>query len=172
MIGLKLLDPSCWTAAGSKMIFDPSSWPGMFFLQVVAVVIGGLLLLLVVKVLRFAWTPLKWWRRNRALRELIRRRKEFLLVYQPQSGASKTIILLDGGQIADGRNNNEHTWRVKRGCLEFLADDRKVFSRFKLDQARGRLGSTADPDVRSLFGQYLLPQYQERAAQSDSSGCA
>ncbi len=147
MIGLKLL------------AFDPNSWSGRFFLQVIAVVVGGVLLLAVGSVLRFIGTPLQWWRTNKALRELIRSRVEFILVYQPQTSARKTIVFLDNGQIGAGKNDNEHTWRVRRGCLEFLADDGKVYSRFKLDQAGGRLGSTADPDVRSLFGQYLLPQY-------------
>jgi len=71
-------------------------------------------------------------------------------------------VLLDDGQIGEGKNDNECTWQVKRGCLEFLADDGKVFSRFKLDRDGGRLWSTADPDIRSLFGQYLLLHYIER----------
>jgi hypothetical protein len=50
MIGLKLL------------AFDPNSWSGRFFLQVIAVVIGGVLLLAVGSVLRFIGTPLQWWR--------------------------------------------------------------------------------------------------------------
>jgi hypothetical protein len=140
-------------------LLDPGSWPGALFLPVVT----GLLSLAAIAVLGWGVGPFKWWWRSRTLRKLILRRREFVLVYNPQSGASKPIILLDGGQIGEGRNNNEDSWRIRRGCLEFLADDHEVFSRFKLDQARGRLSSTDDPDVRSLFGQYLLPQYRDRS---------
>jgi hypothetical protein len=138
---------------------DPTSSPETFFLQVIAVVVGGVLLIPAIAVLRWLGTPLKWWWRNWDLQELIRRRREFILVYQPNAGFSKPIKLLDNGQIGAGRNNNEDTWRVRRGCLEFLTDDGKVYSRFKLDKAASRLRGTADLDVASVWGQYLYPQY-------------
>ena len=111
----------------------------------------------------FGWLvgPLNWWRKNRRLLQLIRKRREFILVYNPVTGASKTVVFLDGGQIGDGMNDHEHTWQVRRGALEFLAADGKLWNRFKLDQAGGRLVDTADLDVRSLYGQYLFPQHQE-----------
>jgi hypothetical protein len=85
---------------------------------------------------------------------------EFILVYNPHSGASKTVVFLDDGQIgAAGRNNNEDTWRIRKGCLEFLTDDGKVYSRFRFDKTTGRLACTNDPDLGSLFNQYLFPQY-------------
>jgi hypothetical protein len=88
------------------------------------------------------------------------RRVEFILVYNPHSGASKTVVFLDDGQIgAAGRNNNEDTWRIRKGCLEFLTDDGKVYSRFRFDKTTGRLACTNDPDLGSLFNQYLFPQY-------------
>ena len=71
----------------------------------------------------------------------------------------ETISILDNRQIGAGRNNNEDTWRIRRGCLKFFADDGKVYSRFRLDKASGRSACTNDPDLRSLFGQYLSPQY-------------
>ena len=110
---------------------------------------------------RIGWLfgPLKWWWRNGTLRKLIFGRREFILVYQPEAGYSKPVVFLDNGQIGADRNNNEDTWRIRRGCLEFLADDGKVYSRFRLDKASRRLACTNDPDLRSLFGQYLSPQY-------------
>ena len=73
---------------------------------------------------------------------------------------SKTIVFLDDGQIAaPGRNQNEDTWRIRCGCLEFLTDDGKVYSRFRFDKTTGRLACTNDPDLSSLFNQYLFTQY-------------
>ena len=93
------------------------------------------------------------------MRKLVEGRQEFILVYNPGSGASKTIVLHDGGKIGQGRNNNEDTWRIRRGCLEFVSDDGKLYNRFKLDSARGKLVGAADANVRALFGQYMFPQY-------------
>ncbi len=138
----------------SKLL-DPGSFPGALFSQVVA----GLLLVAVIAVLGWVFGPFKWFWRSTALRKLIFGRREFILVYNPHSGASKTVVFFDNGQIGAGRNDNEATWRVRRGCLEFLADDGKVYSRFRLDKATGRLACTNDPDLRSLFDQYLFPQY-------------
>jgi hypothetical protein len=134
---------------------DANPAPDSFLLRVVAVVVGGLALGL----LGWICTPLKWWWENRKLRKLIEGRREFILVYNPHDNYSKPIVLHDKGQIGEGRNDNEDTWRVKRGCLEFVSDDGRLYSRFKLDRIRGRLAGTADPDVRSLFGQYMFPQY-------------
>jgi hypothetical protein len=105
--------------------------------------------------------PAKWWWRNRELRQLIRGRVEFMLFYNPQNGASKLIRFLDHGQIGPpaSKNQNEDTWRIRRGCLEFLTDDGKVYSRFRFDKTLGQLVCTNDADIRSLFNQYLLPQY-------------
>ena len=93
------------------------------------------------------------------MEELIRRRREFLLVYQPHTGASRMLTLLDNGEIGAGRNDNEYTWRVKHGCLEFLSEDGRLYNRFKLDRAAIRLSSVVGRDVRAVWGQYLLPQY-------------
>ena len=138
-------------------LLDPSSWPGTLFLQVVA----GLVLLAVVAILGWLAGPFKWWWRSRRLRQFILKRQEFVLIYNPNSGASKTVVFLDGGRIGAGMNNNENTWRVRRGSLEFLAADGKLWNRFKIDQAGARLSGTTDSDVRSVFGQYLLPQHRD-----------
>ncbi len=82
----------------SKLL-DPGSFPGALFLQVVA----GLLLLAAIAVLGWLFGPLKWWWRSTTLRNLILRRRDFILVYQPQAGYSKRVLFLDNGQIGDGR---------------------------------------------------------------------
>ncbi len=146
-------------------LLDPSSWPGTLFLQVVA----GLLLLAVLAILGWLTGPFKWWCRSRRLRQFVLKRQEFVLVYNPDSGARKVVAFLEGGQIGAGMNNNEHTWRVRRGALEFLAVDGELWNRFKIDQTGGRLSGTTDTDVRSVFGQYLLPQHRDLSAASVSS---
>jgi hypothetical protein len=149
-------------------LLDPSSWTG----QVVVGLIIGLLLLLVAAFWHWLSIPFKWWRKNKTLHQLIRNRREFVLVYQPQTNFSKTVIFMDGGQIGEGKNNNEHTWRIKRGCLEFLNDDGKVFNRFKFDRDSDRLRSTNDPDIRALFGQYLVPQFRDPGVRSKNENTA
>jgi len=122
-------------------------------------VVGTILAGVTIALVSFLFFPLKWAWRNRELRNLVRRR-EFILVYNPHSGASKTIVFLDGGEIAaPGRNQNEDTWRIRKACLEFLTDDGKVYSRFRFDKTRGQLACTNDADILSLFNQFLFPQY-------------
>jgi hypothetical protein len=144
----------------SSTLVDPGSWSGALSVHVIGALVGGLLLVAAIAALSGLFFPLKWWWRNRELRKLIQRRVEFILVYQPQENYSKTVVFLDDGQIGgEGKNQNEDTWRIRRGCLEFLTDDGKVYSRFRFDKTTGRLACTNDADLRSLFGQYLLPQY-------------
>ncbi len=143
----------------SKLL-DPGSWSGALSVHIIGALLGGLLLVAAIAALSVLFFPLKWRWRKRELRELIERRVEFILVYNPHSGANKTIIFLDDGQIGgDGRNENEDTWRIRRGCLEFLTDDGKVYSRFRFDKTNGRLVCTNDANLSSLFNQYLFPQY-------------
>ena len=119
-----------------------------------------MLLIPVVAFLRWLGTPLKWCRRNRELRELIRSRPEFLLVYQPHATppASRMLTLLEGGDIIN-KNPNENSWKVRHGYLEFRSDDGRVYSRFKIDRENDRLSSVIGQDVQAVWGQYLLPQY-------------
>jgi hypothetical protein len=140
-------------------MIDLSSTSNAFYVKILAVVVGGVLLLLVGTVLRWLGIPFKLAWQNRRLRKLVERRREFILVYNPQTGACKPMRLEDEGRITQGKNQNEDTWRIRRGCLEFVTDDGKLYNRFKLDHAHGRLYGMADEDVLAVFGQYLLPQY-------------
>src|SRR6266404_3884509 len=58
--------------------------------------------------------------------------------------------------------------QVVAGLL-LLAVDGELWNRFKIDQTGGRLSGTTDTDVRSVFGQYLLPQHRDLSAASVSS---
>jgi hypothetical protein len=142
-------------------LLDPGSWSGAFSVHVIGALVGGVVLVVALALLGGLFFPAKWWWRNRELRQLIRGRVEFMLFYNPQNGASKLIRFLDHGQIGPpaSKNQNEDTWRIRRGCLEFLTDDGKVYSRFRFDKTLGQLVCTNDADIRSLFNQYLLPQY-------------
>ena len=61
------------------------------------------------------------------------------------------------GQILEGNNKNEHSWRVRQGKLELLQLDKRVHSRFAFDAARLTFQHTNDPDTLSLRNQYLEP---------------
>jgi hypothetical protein len=155
VIALVVMQPTPTPTIASNL-FDPGSWSGALSVHVV----GGVLAAVSIAVLSSLFFPLKWWWRKRELRKLIQQRVEFILVFNPHSGANKTIVFHPDGQIADpGRNENENTWRIRLGCLEFLTDEGKVYSRFRFDKTRGQLACTNDPDLSSLFNQYLFPQY-------------
>jgi hypothetical protein len=86
------------------------------------------------------------------LRELLLGGK-FKFVFNPASGGSKQLTFLPNGDIGDGRNSNEHKWRIVDGCLEILSGDGAVYSRFVLLDDNVSLHHTNDPDTRSLRGQ-------------------
>lgn len=88
------------------------------------------------------------------LRELLLGGK-FKFVFNPASGGSKQLTFLPNGDIGDGRNSNEHKWRIVDGCLEILSGDGAVYSRFVLLDDNVSLHHTNDPDTRSLRGQYI-----------------
>src|SRR5262249_35516436 len=142
---------------------DPGSWSGAFSVHVIGALVGGVLLVATLALVSGLFFPAKYWWGNRELRKLIRGRVEFILVYNPHATpeASKTIVFLPGGQIAPpaSKNQNEDAWRARRGCLEFVTDDGKVYSRFRFNKTRGQLVCTNYADIRSLFSQYLFPQY-------------
>jgi hypothetical protein len=89
-------------------------------------------------------------------------------------GQAKVVTFLSGGEIGEGRNSNEDTWRIRRGALEVLAKDGKIYSRFVHDKKSGKLAHTNDPDTRSIHGQYMIPHFTpwpsiaEQAAPADA----
>ena len=39
--------------------------------------------------------------------------------------------------MAEDMINNEHTWRIRRGAMAFVADDGDLWNRFELDKCTG-----------------------------------
>jgi hypothetical protein len=156
---------------------DPSSAFGSIVGNVIAALIATALLASV------AWFsgPLRWFFQNRRLRELLHKDRRFVFVFNPTTKATKLVTFLPNGEIGEGRNENEHTWKIKKGALEISASDGRIYSRFVHDKVSGHLRHTNDTDTRSIHGQYLQPEYlfrttavQPRAAAdgSDKHGSA
>jgi len=116
--------------------------------------IGGLLLALL------AWLvwPLRWQIHGRAIKRLIADERRFNFVFNPSNKMAKEVTFLADGKIGQGQNGNEHTWRIRKGALEILASDGRVYSRFRHDRAHGVLKHTNDPELRSIPGQYFEPK--------------
>jgi hypothetical protein len=111
-------------------------------------------------VLRWLFIPLKWWRDDRCLRKFIRNRR-FKFMYCPFKNQNKTVTFLLNGEIGEGKNNNENSWRIRRGTLEILGADGKFYSSFRFDYKSGHLIHTNDPNSRSILNQYFEPEWQK-----------
>jgi len=81
----------------------------------------------------------------------------YTFVYNPKTGRAKTLTFKAGGYIGEGRNDNEHRWRVSRGRLELLNSKLEVYSRFYLLPDGRSFHHTNDDDVPSIKGQYMTP---------------
>lgn len=143
--------------------FDPSTTVGSILINVVA----GLLLAAILTGLAWVAGPLRWLMQNRRLNELLLSRRCFVFVFNPTAGQGKIVTFLENGDIGEGRNSNEYTWRVRKGRLEICAADGKLYSRFYHDKVSGYLRHTNDTDTRSIHGQYFQPDFMpwNRAAE-------
>lgn len=81
--------------------------------------------------------------------------RPFRLYYNPPR--YKRMSFGPNGQILEGNNKNEHSWRIREGKLEFLQLDKRVHSRFKFNPGMLTFQHTNDPDTLSLRNQYLEP---------------
>lgn len=120
---------------------------------------GGVGAVLLLGFLAWLGGPLKWWLKGRVLRQLLLNGRRFVFVFNPTHGQAKIVTFLSSGDIGEGRNSNENTWRIRRGTLEILAHDDKIYSRFTHDKKNGQLAHTNDPDTRSIHGQYMIPHF-------------
>ena len=132
---------------------DPSTPLGSVVSGVLATVTAAGVL----AVLAWFAGPLKWFVLSRGLRQLISDGRRFHFTFNPKTGQSKSVTFLPNGEIGEGRNQNEHTWKIRRGLLEVFASDDAIYSRFRHDRGSGQLKHTNDPDLRSVHGQYLEP---------------
>jgi hypothetical protein len=82
----------------------------------------------------------------------------WFLIFNPTlPGRSKKIAFLENEEIAEGKNDNEHSWRVRAGLLEILNEGGQVFSRFSYDRDKGIFFHTNDEDTLSLRSQRIEP---------------
>lgn len=80
---------------------------------------------------------------------------KWVLVFNPPNRL-KPISFLPDGSVGEGRNKNEHTWRVNAGKLELVQDDGRVHSRFHYYPRNSSFLHTNDPDTLSIKGQYIV----------------
>lgn len=83
--------------------------------------------------------------------------QNWLLIFNPAANKSKEIEFKSGGEIGLGRNNNEHTWRIRSELLELLNNEGKIHSRFSYDDIAGVFSHTNEVDTLSYRSQKLVP---------------
>lgn len=94
---------------------------------------------------------------NSKIRETVGKHR-FKMVFNPTSGLSKQVTFKPNGEIGEGRNDNENSWRAVDGRLEVLNGQGQVYSRFFLLPSGKAFHHTNDPDTISIKGQYLVPE--------------
>ena len=136
-------------------IIDPSSPVG----SVISNILASIGFVTIVAIVGWITGPIRWWYAGRSLKQLLLSGRSFLFVFNPTSGQAKVMTFLPNGEIGEGRNSNEHSWRIRHGKLEIYAFDKAIYSRFTHDKKTGRISHTNDSDTRSIHGQYILPHY-------------
>ena len=89
----------------------------------------------------------------------------YRLHFNPALGDSKSKIMAfgDGGQILEGKNQNEHSWRIAGEFLELVNSEGLVHSRFYYSSNNHSFYHTNDPDTGSIRkhgirDQYMVPE--------------
>ena len=82
--------------------------------------------------------------------------KKFDFVFNESSNQSKMIEFVSNGRIGQGRNNNEHSWRIDNDKLIILNDKNQIYSRFIYDKETRILKNTNEYDTLSLRNQYMI----------------
>jgi len=127
------------------------------------IIIGVIIALVSTGIIAFlAWffSPLRWLSQSRRLRKILLSGRRFHFVFNPGANKMKIVTFLPDGQIGEGHNSNECTWRIRHGKLEIFAFDGAIYSRFYYDRKTGRIVHTNDLDSRSVMGQYFEPQFK------------
>jgi len=114
--------------------------------------LGGLLLALFLAAVGALVWPFRWWRASRRIKAIVRGRR-FVFVFNPEGRRRKVVTFNADGTIGEGRNNNEHTWKVKRGRLDIYGADGLLYSSFRHDSVSGKLIHTNAPNTRSIRNQ-------------------
>jgi hypothetical protein len=150
-----------WSLIGPHIRFDGTTAFGGFGVAI-AVLMGGLISFLGSSTLEKAskqfgrWIKLKAKTEDEKLSKLLVSNDEWVLNYNPKnSNAVKMMSFDPDGEVLIGKNDNEASWRVKNGLLEFLNSKGEVFSRFQYDEATNTFNHTNDPDTKSIRSQTL-----------------
>ncbi|MGA2324421.1 MAG: hypothetical protein ABSG22_11300 [Sedimentisphaerales bacterium] len=137
-------------------VIDPSTMTSEIIVGIIITLVStGIIAFLV-----WSFGPLKWFIQSRRLQKILTSGRHFTFVFNPEAQKSKPVTFLPNGQIGEGRNSNEHTWRIRLGKLEIIAFDSKVYSRFVYNPKTGKIEHTNDSDTRSVLGQYFVPQFK------------
>ena len=145
---------------------DPSTPLGSVILNILA----SIGFVTIVAVVGWITGPIRWWMAGKTLRQILLSGRRFIFVFNPANSKSKVVTFLPNGEIGEGRNSNEDSWRIRRGKLEILAFDGKIYSRFVQDKKTGRIVHTNDSDTRSIHGQFILPHFIPWADASAGQG--
>jgi len=70
---------------------------------------------------------------------------------------AKIMRFLPGGQISDGKNNNEHTWRIIDGKLELLNGSGAIHSRFTFDPTSKSFYIESSSEIVCPYKQRMEP---------------
>jgi hypothetical protein len=79
----------------------------------------------------------------------------YQLTYNPITNKTKRLVFLPDGSFSEGRNDNEHTWRIVNARLEILNVHGQVYSRFFLIPGTRGFHHTNDQDTLSIRGQFM-----------------
>jgi hypothetical protein len=136
-------------------LLDPSTPIGSVVLNILA----GIFLAAILASIGWFAGPVRWWIAGRVLKQILLNGRHFIFVFNPTNGQAKVMTFLPNGDIGEGQNSNEYSWRIHRGALEIFAFDGNIYSRFIHDKKTGKLVHTNDPDTRSIHGQYIHPHF-------------
>jgi hypothetical protein len=80
----------------------------------------------------------------------------WIIIFNPRTHAQKPISFNPDGTIGEGKNDNEHTWKMIHGELVIFRSDELLQNRFQYDNQTDRFVSINDPSAHGLSGQIIF----------------